>query len=457
MAGIGFELLNLMKRGTYLSLARAYGLTTLMVSGPFLFILMGIGIVYCLILLTAPDSIISHQFISIIIYLFSTSMILSSLLQYTFFRFIADKIFTKEFDQIAPNFNGVLFIQIILCICVSLPIVFYFFKDYDFILKVLLISIFIILCLIWLSTVLLTGLKSYNKIIWAFAIGYSSMIISNVLLKTNTIPYLLCEFLLTQTLILLILLNAILSYYPSRQLIKFEFLQNGNFYLPLVCANFFYTLGIWIDKYLFWFNPSTSFITFSPLRFSAIYDPLMFVAYLTTIPTTAAYLLQIEAKFALIYPNFMQTIFRRKTLAEIDAIQNQLVVAGRACVFSLFKTQLVITIVFFLSVSFVFSIFNINPLYLNLLLILIIGAGLNVILWGLLNILYYLTKYTQALYVTFFFCLSNFVFTLFSLHAGPLYYGYGFNISLLLSIILGLIFLNESFENLEYSTFMMTD
>lgn len=457
MAGIGFELLNLMKQGTYLSLVRAYGLTTLMVSGPFLFIMVGIGFVYYLALLTISDSVIIHQFLSIIIYLFSASMILSSFLQYTFFRFIADKIFVKEFDQVASNFNGVLLVQLIMCVCFSLPIVFYFFKDYSFILKILLIATFIVLCMIWLSTVLLTGLKSYRKIIWAFAIGYSSMIISNALLGKNTISYLLFEFLLTQALILLILLNAILNYYPTRQLIKFEFLQNGNFYLPLVFANFFYTIGIWIDKYLFWFNPDTSFISFSPLRISPLYDFPMFIGYLTIIPTTATYLLQMEAKFALIYPNFMQTIFRRKTLAEIDAIRNQLVSAGRDSVFSLFKTQSVIIITLFLSVSFIFSILHINPLYLNLLLILTIGAGLNVILWGLLNILYYLTKYLQALFITCFFFLSNFAFTLVSFYMGPLYYGYGFNLSLLLSIAIALIFLNENFKDLEYSTFMMTD
>ena len=111
----------------------------------------------------------------------------------------------------------------------------------------------------------------------------------------------------------------------------------------------------------------------------------------------------------------------------------------------------------FLSASFILSTFNILPIYLNILLILIIAVGLNIILWGLLNILYYLTEYLHALYVCIIFATSNFIFTLISLYAGPPFFGYGVGLSLLLSISFALVYLNKDFKNLEYSTFMMTD
>lgn len=239
MAGIGFELVKLLKEGTYSSLLRAYTLTTMMGSGPGLFVIIGLGIVCFFNLFAIPDTLTGHQFISIVIYLFSSSMIISSFLQYTFFRFIADRIFTKDFEQVTPNFNGVLLVQLIISIFFSLPIVFYFFYNYGVILQILLISTFVILCMIWISTVLLTGFKSYRRIIWAFVLGYSTMIIVHFLLQKNDIITLLFEFLLAQTLLFLLLLHAILDFYPGFTLIKFDFLKKENFYFAVVFANFF--------------------------------------------------------------------------------------------------------------------------------------------------------------------------------------------------------------------------
>ena len=457
MAGIGFELAKLWKHGSFQSLLRAYSLTAMMGSGPGLFIIISLGIVCFFTLFATPASLVAYQFLSVITYLLSTSMIVSACLQYTFFRFLADKIFSKEFNQVTPNFIGVLLIQLIMSLCIAIPVIFYFFSSHSLSLKVLLLSNFIILCMIWLSIVMLTGLKAYRLIIWGSALGYYTMIIVHFLWPRNDIVALLFEFLLAQAILFVFLLHAILDYYPTNQCIKFDFLKKENFYYTLVFSNFFYSLGFWIDKYLFWFNRDTSFVIFSPLRLSPLYDLPMFIAYLTIIPTTAVFLLRIEANFSLVYPKFMETIFNRKSLAEINAVRNELVVAGRFAVFGLFKTQAAMVVIMFLLACFIFSVFKILPIYLNLLFILIVAVGLNVVLWGLLNILYYMTQYLHAFYVSLLFVLSNFTFTLLSLHAGPSFFGYGFSLSLVLSIACALIFLNRGFNNLEYTTFTTTD
>lgn len=457
MAGIGFEISKILRQGTYTSLLRAYGFTTLMGSGPGLFVIIGLGIVFVFAMYISPIKSTAYQFLTIVVYLFSASMIVSSLLQYTFIRFIADKIFLKEFNKIASNLNGVILLQLFISVCFALPIIYFFFYNYSILFNILLFSTFIVLCLIWILTVLLTGVKNYRRILIAFALAYSIFVSLYLITNNNSIEFFLFDFLLAQVILLLTLLYAIMDYYPTSHLIQFDYLKKNNFYFGLVFANFFYNLGIWIDKHLFWFNSDTSYVIFPPLRFSPIYDLPMFIAYLCIVPTTATFLLQIESKFALVYPKYMQTIFKRKTLAEIDAVRNNLILTGRDAVYSLFKTQSVVIIILLLSMTYLFTILSIHFIYLNILSIILIAGGLNVILWGLLNILYYMTRYTQALCVTLIFLVSNFIFTLITLKAGPLYFGYGFSFSLLLSIACAMIFLNENFKNLEYSTFMMTD
>jgi uncharacterized membrane protein len=457
MAGIGFDLIRLANKGNYRGLLGAYGLTTLISSGPSIFTIIGIGVVCFFNLFLTPDDRVAYQFLSIVIYLFSSSMILSSFFQYSFFRFIADRIYVNEFNEVTPNFIGVLLIQVIISCCFSLPVVFYFFSSHNLNLKILLIANFIILNMIWISTVLLTGIKSYRKILWAFFLSYITMIIVHFLVPNNNLNCLLFEFLLAQVILIILLLHAILDYYPTNRLIKFNFLKKDNLFYSLMFANFFFTLGFWVDKFIFWFNSDTSYPIFQPLRASPLYDFPMFIAYIAIIPAMAIFLFQIEAKFSMIYPKFMKTIFNRKTLSEIVAIRNELTLSGRGAILSLFKTQYTIVIALFLSISCIFTTLEIIPVYLNLLFILSIATSLYVILWGIVNILYYMTRYIQALYVGIIFASSNTLFTLISLYAGPSYFGYGFCFSLLLSICCALIFLNNSFNDLEYYTFMMTD
>ncbi len=400
-----------------------------------------------------------RQFLAIIIYLFSGSMIISSFLQYTFTRFAADLEFLKQYELITPNFMGVLLLQLLGSLCFVLPVVYYFFTEYSFIFKILLVSLFCILSMIWISSVLLTEAKSYRRIIWGFLLGYCTMIIVHFVFeeKQNDVTFLLFEFLLAQCVLFVSLLYSILTLYPTNKLILFGFLKKENFYYSLVFANFFYTLGFWIDKYLFWFNQDTGYPILPPLQLSPVYDLPMFVASLTMIPGAAVFMLHLESSFSLIYPKVMNTIFHRKTLDEIDAICNELISSGREIIQTLIKSQSVVVIIAFLSIPFIFSVFNIPGIYLNLLFILIISAGLNVILWALLSLLYYMTMYLQAFYVTVVFVIGNIIFTLISLDAGPLYYGYGFGLSLLLAVITALCFLNRDFKNIEYATFMMVD
>lgn len=459
MAGIGFELVNLLKKNTYGGALLAYSLTTLISAGPGLFAIISLAIVCFFSLFAIPTPLIVRQFLTVVIFLFSGSMIISSLLQYTFFRFAADLVFLKKFDLITPNFLGVLLVQLIGSICFSLPVALYFFSDYSVSLKILLVSNFVILSLIWISTVLLTGFKSYRHIVWAFVLGYTSMIVVHFSypLRQNDVVFLLFEFLLAQSILFAFLLHAIIDFYPTDTLIQFKFLKKENIHYTLVFANFFYTLGFWIDKYLFWFNPDTGYSIFPPLRLSPIYDLPMFISTLTIIPGSAVFMLQMESKFSLIFPKVMSTIFKRKTLAEIDAICNKLILSGREALYSLIRTQAIVTVIVFLSVLFIFLFFDIMTIYLNLLLILIVAASLNVILWALLSMLYYMTQYLHALYVSLIFVISNLVFTEASLYAGPLYFGYGFSFSLLLAIIFALFFLDKDFKNIEYTAFMMVD
>ncbi len=457
MAGIGLELKKMIRTDSYTSLFKAYGLTTLMISGPYIFILVSMITLYIFAVMSGVNTEIVNQFISIMVYLLSFSIIISSFLQLTFFRYIADRLFEKEFSRITPNYLGVLLLQLVISVAVTFPLLLYFLPNYSILLKIIFLSIITVLSMIFISVVLLTGLKFYRRIIAAFLLAYCILLLLHFLFREYNLTDLFAEFLMAQVIIFLLLSNEVFLHFPTQEIIEFDFLKKENLYYLVGVANLFYTMGFWIDKYLFWLNPGTSSSDYPPFRYSPIYDFAMLIAYLTIIPTTSSFLLQIETQFSMIYPKFMARIFRRKSLADIDAVRNELTLAGRDAIYSLFKTQAVIIVAMFLITPWLLTVLKLPMLYLNLLYIMYVGAGLNVILWGLLSILYYTTRYVQAVYVSLLFLVGNIGFTLLSQYLGPPYYGYGFALSLLFSSALALIFLNSIFEDLTYTTFMMTD
>ena len=91
---------------------------------------------------------------------------------------------------------------------------------------------------------------------------------------------------------------------PERALVSFEFLDRRRAYFTLAATGFLYNLGIWIDKLLFWFTPSTSEPVLGPLRASIIYDMPIFLAYLSIVPGMAVFLVRVETAFAEQYDGF---------------------------------------------------------------------------------------------------------------------------------------------------------
>ena len=83
------------------------------------------------------------------------------------------------------------------------------------------------------------------------------------------------------------------------------------------------------------------------------------------------------------------------------------------------------------------------------------AVGVQVVLLGVFNVLFYLDKRFIILNLTIVFTLTNFSLTAFSQYLGPSFYGYGFALSVLLTTLAGFVVLNQKLMRLEYETFML--
>ena len=75
--------------------------------------------------------------------------------------------------------------------------------------------------------------------------------------------------------------------------------------MPWACSH---NLGIWADKFMFWYFPPTSDAIIGGLRASLIYDLPVFLSYLSIIPGMAVFLVRIETDFVEFYDKFYDAV-----------------------------------------------------------------------------------------------------------------------------------------------------
>jgi len=455
MAGIGFELRKLLKRDSYFSLLQTYAYAGIISSGPWVLSILAVIIIGFISVAVVIPSILVSQFQVCITYLIALSLIYTGLIQLAFTRYSADRIFEKEHYRLMPNLIGLLFFVTILGGAISFPMTYYLFPDNTLYFRLLFATTFVMLSDVWIGAILLSGLKEYKAILLNFAAGYGTALALAVFLRMWGLEGLMLAFLIGQFVLLLGMLMVVFRNYPSHVLIEFDFLRKGRMHLALVFIGLFYNLGIWADKFVFWFHPYTGSNVIGPLNASEIYDLPIFLAYLAILPGMAVFLVRMETDFVEYYDRYYDAVREGGSLSYIQEMKDEMVRMAREGIYDIIKIQAIATIAVFILGRSLLEMLNIPTVFLPLLYIDVAGAGFQVVLLGILNIYFYLDRRRRALSLTMLFTVLNILLSLLSIMMGPFYYGYGFAVSLCITIMCGLFVLDRDLSSLEYETFML--
>ncbi|QOX80174.1 exopolysaccharide Pel transporter PelG [Trichlorobacter lovleyi] len=455
MAGIGFELRKLMKGDSYSSLLMAYAYAGIISSGPWILSIIAVLLIGVISLPVVIPALLVSKFQTVVTYLIAFSLILTGLVQLAFTRYSADRIFEKEHYRLLPNLNGLLLVVIVVSGVLSYPIGLLEFPQQSLFFRLLFAATFVVLCCVWVTAILLSGLKAYKAILINFALGYGSALLLAFLLRHGNLEGLLLAFLAGQFILLLGMFWVLFREYPSRVFIEFDFLGGGRMYRSLMLTGLFYNLGIWIDKFIFWFHPLTGSIVIGPLRASLVYDLPVFLAYLAIIPGMAVFLVRMETDFVEYYDRFYDAVREGGSLSYIREMKDEMVRVAREGLYDIIKIQAIATIVVIVAGRQLLLWARISEIHLPLLSVQVVATGFQVVLLGLLNVFFYLDKRNRVLLLTALFTVLNLAFTLISIRLGPFYYGYGFALALMMTIAVGMALLDNDLDKLEYETFML--
>ena len=455
MAGIGFELRKILARDSYSSTLRAYVYAGLLSAGPWVLSIISVMLIGILSIGIVFPELLVRQFLVTTTYLFACSLIATGGLQVFFTRFVSDRLFEKKPHVILPNLLGIMLIATVVAGLLAFVLLWWLF-DEPFLYRLLVLTNFVTLCNLWLVIIFLSGMKQYNRILLTMLGGYSLMVVSSFFLRPWGLNGLLFALLIGHGTLLFVFLFDILREYRADTLIAFDFLQRKQVFLSLLVTGICYNMGIWADKFIFWFNPMTSEQVIGPLRASMLYDLPIFLAYLSIIPGMAVFLVRIETDFAEWYERLFDAVRDGQTLQHIAQLKSEMTIAIRQGLQEICKVQGITVVLLFLFAPTLLSWLGISHFYLPLFYIDLIGVSLQMLLMALLNVFFYLDKRAIVLELSVLFVVLNIALTLLSQYLGPSFYGYGFTIALACCVMLGMMRLNKALDDLEYNTFMLS-
>lgn len=455
MAGIGFQLRKILAKDRYSATLRAYFYAGMVSSGPWALSIISVMVIGLLSLIYLVPAKETSQFLISVTYLMASSLIFSGGLQLFFTRFVSDRLFEKHYDSVMPNLLGALLIITLAAALFALLVLIAFFPDNTIHYKLVMFSNFVVLCNLWVVIIFLSGMKAYNRILLTMLFGYSVMIGVSFLLNGWKIYGLLTALLIGHGTLLFVFLAEILHLFPAKKLLSFEFLQSKNIYYSLIFTGFLYNLGIWVDKFIFWFNPLTSHQVIGPLRSSMLYDLPIFLAYLAIIPGMAVFLVKIETDFVEWYDNLFNAVRDGGSLSSIKHARDEMTNTIRAGLFSICKIQAVTFLFLLIFAPTILAWLDISHYHLPLFYVDVVGVSIQVVFMALLNVFFYLDRRRTALSLCLLFFVLNTVLTLLSQYLGPAYFGYGFTVSLLVCVLVALYQLSATLDKLIYHTFML--
>lgn len=453
MAGIGFELRKILKKDTLLSYLEAYGLAAVIGSGPWALSIIALLLIGILSIGRIFPTDLIIQFLVIVTYLMAASLILSGFFQLMLTRFVSDLLYLHRAKEIVPNLVGCLLLMSALSF--ALGFVVSLFVAMEPIIEITLICGLVVLSNLWIVIVFLSGMKQYYQILLTLAAGYTVMVSVSLLLPDYGLIGLLQSFVGAQALIAFTLLVFVFREYRFKRLVMFDFLSHKKAFYSLAFCGILYNLGVWVDKFVFWFHPDVSFNVVSIFRASYIYDLPIFIAYLAIIPGMAVFLLHMETDFAESNAKFYDALLSGRPLSDIRMYKDKMVIDARNSLYQIFKVQGMTLALLLLWSESILRLLGIDVAYLHLLYVDLVGVSLQVLLMALLNVMFYLDKRYISLFLITLMLILNLGLSYLSVQLGPQFYGYGFALAMLVSTLVGIVFLNRKFARLEYETFML--
>lgn len=454
MAGIGFRLVKLLRSDdVYQKLGGAVA-SIFLSSGPWLCTILSIAMIS---IISSPNiDPIEHQKFRIIInYTYVCSLVLFSLLEMVTTRYLADAIYLRQ-EKVIPTLYCWL-VAGLLAVTTLIAGVFYSIANLDW--KIVAVSCLLLssVTLIWCAMIFLSACKDYAQITFAFVIGMVTSVAGSwflgAYLELGMMGQLL-GFTLGQVIIATLLSYRVFSEFGIGFLNPSDYLQYYSHKRVFTFVGLFYALAIWTDKVIFWLSPQTSERVAYLFYKSSAYDTGIFLAYLSVVPSTAFFLVQMETRFYLGYRKYLSLMDNKAPLRLIEKRRVEIIEILRSDVVRLLVFQSFLTIPALVLAPEILQELNLPIIYSTVVRYGLIGSALHIFLLFCNIIILYFDLPWVVIKNYLAFLILNTVFSLITTFMDSRFHGLGYATASLVALIISVISLNSVLKQATFLIFI---
>ncbi len=455
MAGIGFELKKLFKKEGIFNGLKASVYSTIVTIGPTL-ISIALIISFNMLLKFFGVSVIKRDLFQVtLMYSFVFAFILTSGYSMVLSRYIADKIFVKDYEDIRASLYGS--IVTIVGIGSTVGSIFYWKSDLPLLYKLFAYSLFMENIIQIVLSTYVTALKNVKVIVLGFVMSFIVSIICFIIFANLLNIDMVLEAVISVSIgflfLILILYKEIEKHFKVGSKNYFEFLSYYKKYCSLFFVNLFYALGLYIHTFLFWANNEMDLVIENTYVYAPTYDIAAFYALIVTLPTMIIFIVKIETVFFEKYTKYFFCINNGASYRDIELIKKDMVDSLYKELMYLMSIQLVISIASIVIGNKLLVNLGFTLEMLDIFYILVLGYYLVNIIFVIITILLYFDYRKGALISSVSLFVLNGLFTFISIKLGSDYYGIGLFISGVVSICIAFNILERFIKNMDYYIF----
>ena len=452
MAGIGFVLRKLASREDLSSLASGFLLSAIVAAGPWLLTTVGLLVVSYSSMGTFPRVRDYLLFRSLVTFSFALSLLAVSFLQLPATRFVADRFFEQRFSENRAIYLTSLLLTLALGVPLSLLCVFSLRLPPGTALAFF--NLLVVLMLLWITTAFVSTLRDYRSVGLAFVAGVGTSVAGTLFgARHGGVAGALWGYLLGEGLIVALLAARIAVEFPGPVGVSRRFLGFLRRRGRLMLLGAVMTMGIWIDKILFWYGPGGEQIR-GFVHVNRLYDIGMFFALLTIIPTLALFVFFFETGFYERYRGVFALLEGRRPFSEVLLAKERMVAFIRQGLGYILKIQGAVTFVAVLNAHGLLSLFHADLLALPIFRMGALGGFCQVIVTLEITLLLYFNQHRMVERLSWILLLLNGGLTLLFWAVSPRLEGFGYLAACLVSAVYGYRLLDRGVIDFEFIVFM---
>ncbi len=452
MAGIGFVLRKLVAREDLSSLAGGFILSAIVAAGPWLLTTVGLLIVSYSSLGSFTRVRDYLLFRSLVTFAFFASLVMVSFMQLAATRFVADRFFERRFSD-----NRSIYVtSLALALLFGVPMAGLLVWPLHLGLAESLgyYGLLIVLILLWVTTSLVSTLHDYRSVGGAFLLGVATSVAGTLYgARHGGTAGALFGYLFGEGVIVALLGARIFAEFPGEIRWNRSFVSSLRRRGRLMVLGLVMTLGIWVDKILFWYGPGSDRIV-GYIHVNRLYDIAMFFSLLTVIPTLALFVFYFETGFYEHYRAVFNLLEGRRPLEEVLEAKDRMVAFIKRGLGYILKIQGAVTFLVVLNGHGILSLFHADLLALPIFRMGALGGLCQVILTIEFTLLLYFNQQKMVSALAWVLLLSNAGLTLLLWVVSPRLEGMGYLAACLISALYGYYLVDRGVYDFEFTVFM---